>query len=348
VSPRTDPPIAQLRHPLPRLTGRVFTDLAIWMMGLGLLMGVAFPFFVMAFGVPADYVLTPVFFLATTSAGLAVGASNQFLSRVVVGSRLRFMRSRMAAVEQNLRSGSFSDDAERGTPEMCTLPVDSDDELGGAALSFNHLVEALTASQHRLQQLAAIDALTGLLNRRFGLDRLNEQFARAVCCQEALGIILFDIDRFKAVNDTFGHHAGDRVLKAVADAAHDVLRDGDTLMRYGGEEFLAVLPGADLAEVEEIGERGRGDRHQRSAPRAGCHGQPRCGRLSLHRRHRHRRARALCRRRDVRRQVDGSQPPHLRRGVDRRLTARPCAPRTRLRSVSHGRHGERLVLCALA
>jgi diguanylate cyclase (GGDEF)-like protein len=255
VSPRTDPPIDQPRHPLPRLTRRVFTDLAIWMMGLGLLMGVAFPFFVMAFGVPADYVLTPEFFLATTSAGLAVGASNQFLSRVVVGSRLRFMRSRMAAMEQNLRAGNYSDEAERCTPETCTLPVDSDDELGGAALSFNHLVEALTASQHRLQQLAAMDALTGLLNRRFGLDRLNEQFARAVCCHEALGVILFDIDRFKAVNDTFGHHAGDRVLKAVADAAQDVLRDGDTLMRYGGEEFLAVLPGADLDEVQQIGER---------------------------------------------------------------------------------------------
>lgn len=60
------------RDPLPRLTRRVFTDLGIWMMGLGLVMGVAFPFFVMAFGVPSRYVLTPVFFLATVGAGLVL------------------------------------------------------------------------------------------------------------------------------------------------------------------------------------------------------------------------------------------------------------------------------------
>ena len=74
----------EFRQPLPRLTKRVFTDLAIWMSGLGLLMGLAFPFFVVALGVPAEYVLTPRFFVATIGAGLLVGATNQFLSRAVV------------------------------------------------------------------------------------------------------------------------------------------------------------------------------------------------------------------------------------------------------------------------
>ena len=78
-------------EPLPRLTKKVFTDLAIWMTGLGLLMGVVFPFFVMAFGVPSTYVLSAKFFFATIGAGLVVGATNHFLSRAVVGSRLRFM-----------------------------------------------------------------------------------------------------------------------------------------------------------------------------------------------------------------------------------------------------------------
>jgi two-component system cell cycle response regulator len=68
------------------------------MTGLGLVMGVVFPFFVMAFGVPSNYVLSAKFFSATIGAGLVVGATNQFLSRAVVGSRLRFMRSRMSRV----------------------------------------------------------------------------------------------------------------------------------------------------------------------------------------------------------------------------------------------------------
>ena len=74
-------------------------------------------------------------------------------------------------------------------------------------------------SHERLQRVAAIDTLTGLVNRRFGLERLGEEFSRAVRSNEPLGIVMFDIDHFKSVNDTYGHQAGDRVLRVVADAA---------------------------------------------------------------------------------------------------------------------------------
>ena len=150
AEPRTTAP-AELRQVLPRLTKRVFTDLALWMSGLGLVMGLAFPFFVVALGVPEQYVLTPRFFVATIGAGLVVGATNQFLSRVVVRSRLQFMRSKMSNVEMTLRSVTYADDADACTPERCSIPVDSDDELGAAAASFNHLVEALAASQRATQ-----------------------------------------------------------------------------------------------------------------------------------------------------------------------------------------------------
>ncbi|MFN7149307.1 MAG: GGDEF domain-containing protein, partial [Microthrixaceae bacterium] len=97
--------------------------------------------------------------------------------------------------------------------------------------------------------------LTGLVNRRFGLERLGEEFSRAVRAKEPLGVILFDIDHFKAVNDTYGHQTGDKVLRTVADVARSVLREGDTLLRYGGEEFLAVLPGAGADDLDQLGDR---------------------------------------------------------------------------------------------
>ena len=69
------------------------------------------------------------------------------------------------------------------------------------------------------------------------------------------GILMLDIDHFKAVNDTYGHLVGDRILRAVAGACRRVLRDGDVLIRYGGEEFLVLLPGAGPDDVRQVGER---------------------------------------------------------------------------------------------
>ncbi len=107
----------------------------------------------------------------------------------------------------------------------------------------------------RLQRLAALDPLTGVYNRRFGLTRLHEEFDRAVRINSPLGILMFDIDHFKQVNDTYGHLVGDRVLVSITRVAKTILRDGDVLIRYGGEEFLAVLPAASSDDLRLIGER---------------------------------------------------------------------------------------------
>ena len=107
----------------------------------------------------------------------------------------------------------------------------------------------------RLERLAAIDPLTDTYNRRFGLSRLKEEFSRAVRAQNPLGILMVDLDRFKAINDTYGHLVGDRVLRAAAHASRHVIREGDVLVRFGGEEFLVLLPGAGLDDVINIGER---------------------------------------------------------------------------------------------
>lgn len=107
----------------------------------------------------------------------------------------------------------------------------------------------------RLQRLAALDPLTGAYNRRFGLGRLHEEFDRAVRMNSPLGVLMMDIDHFKQVNDTYGHLVGDRLLVTVTGIAKTVLREGDVLIRYGGEEFLALLPAASSEDLRLVGER---------------------------------------------------------------------------------------------
>jgi two-component system, cell cycle response regulator len=109
----------------------------------------------------------------------------------------------------------------------------------------------------RLQRLAALDPLTGAYNRRFGLGRLHEEFERAVRMNSPMGVLMMDIDHFKQVNDTYGHLVGDRLLVAITGIAKSILREGDVLIRYGGEEFLAVLPAASSEDLHLVGERVR-------------------------------------------------------------------------------------------
>ena len=401
----TERPFPNGATTVPRLTNRVFTDLAIWMTGFGLAIGLVFPPFCLLLGLPAASVLTPMFYAATLSAGLAVGAVNFALARLVVGRRFRALATAMTSVESQLASAVYTQDWSGCDPERCALAVDSDDEAGATAQAFNSLIrtlarshavetamhdfsgvlsrefeleglgsaaldgllrhtasdagvmlvvredelvplashgirapEGLAANDHvrrvirlgqierlrvgaqelivdsvlvgvaareilvvpvafksiplgvivlattgtferddvelvdhlrvdlglavnnalahdRLERLAAIDPLTDAYNRRFGLGRLREEYSRAVRAEAPFGILMVDIDHFKAVNDTYGHLVGDRVLRAVAGACRRVVREGDVLVRYGGEEFLVLLPGAGRDDVLQIGER---------------------------------------------------------------------------------------------
>ncbi len=389
---------------MPRLTAGVFYDLAIWMAGFGVLIGIIFPFFMVIIGIPPASVLTGAFFAACIAAGLIVGAVNFLVARGVVGSRLRNLTDRMRFVSRTIQASAHTGDWSGCDPETCRVPEDSSDDLGDAAAAFNRLTEALATSHRletamkefsraiarnleldaltehalrcflqythaaggavivdldgdlvvkahagmgnpdalvtsepvrralrtleigrleipeglmldgvvaafrprhvliaplefrqvplgiivlasgetfspdseslltplrqnlgvalnnaltheRLQRLAALDGLTGCYNRHFGVRRLEEEFARAVRAGTPLGVLMLDIDHFKSVNDTYGHLAGDRVLVRVARTAQRAVRAGDVLVRYGGEEFLALLPGADADDVSQIGER---------------------------------------------------------------------------------------------
>ena len=106
-----------------------------------------------------------------------------------------------------------------------------------------------------LDQLAHVDPLTRLSNRRAIDQLLATELSASRRHHHPLSILLLDIDHFKLINDTHGHHAGDRVLQEIGVALERELRTGDAIGRWGGEEFLAVLPFTDEAGAVELAER---------------------------------------------------------------------------------------------
>jgi diguanylate cyclase (GGDEF)-like protein len=126
------------------------------------------------------------------------------------------------------------------------------------------LQEQLLATQRQLREQATRDALTGLWNRAAILDLLDRELARGRRESRSVSVILGDVDHFKRINDTLGHLAGDRVLRQVARRLSEALRPYDTVGRYGGEEFLVVLPGCDAPDATGLAERLR--RHVAAEP----------------------------------------------------------------------------------
>jgi diguanylate cyclase (GGDEF)-like protein/PAS domain S-box-containing protein len=111
-------------------------------------------------------------------------------------------------------------------------------------------------AEERLQSLAFHDTLTGLPNRALFMDRLAHAIARSTRTGEPFAVACLDLDRFKLVNDTLGHHAGDRLLCDVATRLERVARHSDTVARMGGDEFMAILPGiGDAAGAEAAARR---------------------------------------------------------------------------------------------
>lgn len=116
-------------------------------------------------------------------------------------------------------------------------------------------ISELKAAQEELRTASRTDALTGLYNRRFIYERLAKEIELVRRYGHPLSIILFDLDHFKAINDAFGHRAGDEVLIQVGIVLGNCLRDVDVAGRYGGEEFLVILPHSTRAQALEAADR---------------------------------------------------------------------------------------------
>lgn len=387
-------------------TRNTFVSLAFRMIGFGILMGGAFPFFMLLLRVPAAIAFSGIFIAACIIAGIIVGFLNILLTSVTVERKLTLLTGKMHEVKDSIITVSESGNIGDCSPEHCVVPVTTNDEFGRSAQAFNELIESfsnslrmlddiktytaifssqldlhalaeyalervmsgtdanagailfeqdgeidvlhsfgirdaklLAADSHilrafqkkesctieypeivivestltafhpkeviiepvlfknvpiavillaksenfqtdyskqlsiftqslaialhnaleheQLQKLAALDPLTGVLNRRFGQGRLEEEYARAVRRGTPLGVLMVDIDHFKRINDTYGHVAGDRVLRNITILIRQGMREGDILLRYGGEEFIVILPGASKEDVYAVGERVR-------------------------------------------------------------------------------------------
>jgi diguanylate cyclase (GGDEF)-like protein len=128
---------------------------------------------------------------------------------------------------------------------------------GSASWSHRPSPEVQADEVKALQHLAATDPLTGLTNRRGGEKHIANEISRAKRERRPLSCILLDIDRFKLVNDTFGHQAGDQLLRDISNLLRRSVRAYDILIRWGGEEFLLVLPGVDRDVARVLAERVR-------------------------------------------------------------------------------------------
>ena len=131
--------------------------------------------------------------------------------------------------------------------------------LRAGELALKERFAEIQALQDQLQDQASRDPLTGLFNRRFLETKGDQELAR--CTREGmpLALVMMDVDHFKKVNDNFGHPAGDQVLKALAARLQHAVRASDSACRYGGEEFILLLPGMDLETAWARADRWRQD-----------------------------------------------------------------------------------------
>jgi diguanylate cyclase (GGDEF)-like protein len=116
---------------------------------------------------------------------------------------------------------------------------------------------ALRKSEETLRLLAITDSLTDLYNRRYFYELAEIEISKSIRYSRPLSVMMFDLDFFKHINDTFGHTTGDMVLKTVAEITKELLRKSDIIARYGGEEFVVLLPETSAPEASAISERMR-------------------------------------------------------------------------------------------
>lgn len=210
---------------------------------------------------------------------LKIAGHTEFTNRFRIGVRnddpvllsilSKAVNARDARAENDILQRWISVRLETGTDYILIFQI-----LGGAGLILAFLVyRHIVARRHNtilqeknavLEQLSRVDSLTGIANRMRLDESLREEMERARRYRHGLSVVLFDIDHFKYINDTHGHQAGDKVLKALADLVQEQIRQTDVFGRWGGEEFLIVCPETRSDTAKMLAEKLRDMLYQQS------------------------------------------------------------------------------------
>ncbi len=181
----------------------------------------------------------------SASGGVLVGSSGEFVKTGVPNEG-------SDRIEVPLQAGDIS----FGSLMLFGDQFADEDRMTAVSLASHAVVALDNARLHRIvERQALVDGLTGLANRRQCEEALATELARVERFGGPLAVVVADLDWFKDVNDRYGHPAGDVVLREFANLLHETLRDVDLAGRWGGEEFLLILPGTDLAGGVQVAER---------------------------------------------------------------------------------------------
>ena len=170
---------------------------------------------------------------------------------------------RLARAAERMRRGEYS------TRVSGAASPDARDEIARLSADFNTMAQAIEELHTETSGLASTDPLTGLYNRRFFLESLQREMERSRRDGRPLAAVMLDLDGFKAVNDRHGHTVGDAALMHIGRALQSAARAGDVTARFGGDEFVALLPNCDAASLEGVMERIRRHIAELAPPRAG-------------------------------------------------------------------------------
>jgi len=183
---------------------------------------------------PFKRMSTAFFWLTFAGLVLLVGGS------LVIARSITRPVHRLAEAARRVQQGDYKKHVD----------VEHHDEIGQLADSFNHMLDGIVSREHEILRLAYEDGLTALPNRAMFNRQLEQAVRTARRAAHPLAVLLFDMDRFKAINDTLGHPTGDQVLREVGFRVRRVLRDSDLVARLGGDEFAVLLTtGGDEAVV---------------------------------------------------------------------------------------------------
>ena len=166
-------------------------------------------------------------FFLLTFAGLVLLAAGSLL----IARSITRPVSRLAEAARRVQGGDYKKHVE----------VEHEDEIGELAVSFNHMLDGIESREREILRLAYEDGLTGLPNRAMFNQQLDQAIRTAKRGGSPLSVLLFDMDRFKAINDTLGHPVGDQALREVGTRVRRALRDSDVVARLGGDEFAVLL-----------------------------------------------------------------------------------------------------------